>query len=128
MSDQRELPNALNRRVFLGRTAAGGMAVAGGAAALAAPAGPAAKEVCLHWMNMTSENMPQIIKDVKGVCLVPWGCLERHGPHLPLGTDTIEAEGLAARVAQLEPAVVFPGLYYAQIAEAAMSGHFLGGP
>jgi creatinine amidohydrolase len=118
MSDQRELPEALSRRVFLSCAAASGMAVAGGAAALAAAEKPAAKEASLQWMNIASERMPQIIKDVQGVCLVPWGCLERHGPHLPVGADTIQAEAIATRASQLEPSVVFPALYFGQIAEA----------
>jgi creatinine amidohydrolase len=119
MSDQRQLPDALNRRVFLSAAAAGGMAAAGGAAALAAAAEkPAAKDVSLQWLNITSERMPQAVKDVQGVCLVPWGCIERHGPHLPVGADTIQADAIATRASQIEPAVVFPALYFGQIAEA----------
>jgi creatinine amidohydrolase len=118
MSDQNQQSDALSRRVFLSCAAAGGMAVAGGATALAATEKPSAKTVSLQWMNITSERMPQIIKEVQGVCLLPWGCLERHGPHLPVGADTIEAEALAARASEIEPAVVFPAIYFGQIAEA----------
>ncbi len=51
------------------------------------------------------------------VALVPTGAVEAHGPHLPLGTDTILAEGLASVAAeQLSArgvdAVVFPALAY----------------
>jgi creatinine amidohydrolase len=35
------------------------------------------------------------------VAILPVGALEAHGPHLPLGTDILIAEGMAARGAQL---------------------------
>lgn len=117
MSNRKEVSEVLNRRVFLSSAAVGGVAAASGAAA--APGDRAAPvDRSLQWMYITSGRLPQIIKDVQGVCIVPWGCLERHGPHLPLGTDTIEAEAACARAAQIEPAVVFPAVYYGQIAEA----------
>ena len=37
---------------------------------------------------------------------VPVGSCEQHGPHLPLATDTIIAEALAAELAQRRPGVV----------------------
>lgn len=41
--------------------------------------------------------------------IVPLGATEQHGPHLPLGTDTVMAVELARRVAQrLENALVAP--------------------
>ena len=91
MSDQREFPNALSRACFWVARPPAGWRWRAGRRRWRPPPNPPPRRFCLHWMNMTSENMPQIIKDVKGVCLVPWGCLERHGPHLPLGTDTIES-------------------------------------
>lgn len=48
----------------------------------------------------------------KGVCIVPIGCLEKHGPHSPLGTDTIIAGETARRAAEIEPAVVFPTMFF----------------
>ncbi|RMG94011.1 MAG: creatininase family protein [Deltaproteobacteria bacterium] len=51
------------------------------------------------------------------VAIVPTGAVEAHGPHLPLGTDTLLAEGLAWRSAEQlaehgVAAVVFPPLTY----------------
>jgi len=122
MTTRKAVADTLNRRHFLGGAAAGGMA----ALVASSPAGaaedgsspPAAKPADLQWMNLTSELIPKAIEDCKGVCLVPLGCLERHGPHLPLGTDTIQAEAIAVRASEIEPAVVFPGVYFGQIAEA----------
>jgi len=72
----------------------------------------------MQWLELTSNDMSQAIRDCQGLCLLPIGCLERHGPHLPLGTDTIVADGIARRAAEQEPAVVFPAFYLGQIAEA----------
>ena len=70
------------------------------------------------WCELTSERMPEAVKQADGVCLLPVGCLERHGPHLPLGTDQIVVDAVARRAAEQEPAVVFPSYYFGQIAEA----------
>jgi len=70
------------------------------------------------WMELTSERMHEAVEECSGLCLVPMGCLERHGPHLPLGTDQIVADEVARRAAEQEPAVVFPSFYCGQIAEA----------
>ncbi len=44
--------------------------------------------------------------------LVPSGCVEYHGPHLPLGVDTLIVETLCQRVAARVDAVVAPPFWY----------------
>ena len=44
--------------------------------------------------------------------LVPSGCIEYHGPHLPLGVDTLIVEALCERVAERVNAVVAPAFAY----------------
>jgi creatinine amidohydrolase len=44
--------------------------------------------------------------------LVPSGCIEYHGPHLPLGVDTLIVETLCERVAGRVNAVVAPAFAY----------------
>lgn len=70
------------------------------------------------WLELTSERIGDAIEESGGLCLLPMGCIERHGPHLPLGTDQIVADEVARRAAEQEPAVVFPSYYFGQIAEA----------
>ena len=53
--------------------------------------------------------------------LVPTGCVEYHGPHLPLGTDTLIVEELLLRVAEQTPCVVAPPFWYGP-ASYAVSG------
>ncbi len=70
------------------------------------------------WMELTSTHFGRAIEESGGVCLLPMGSIERHGPHLPVGCDTIAVEAVTRRAAEVEPAVVFPALYLGQIAEA----------
>jgi creatinine amidohydrolase len=42
--------------------------------------------------------------------IVPIGCVEPHGRHAPLGTDTFIAEGIADRVSAATGALVFPAI------------------
>jgi len=72
----------------------------------------------MQWIDLTSEKMRRAVKETGGVCLLPTGCMERHGPHLPLGTDQFVGDAVARRAAEIEPAVVFPSYYFGQIAEA----------
>lgn len=70
------------------------------------------------WDEMTSPEFARAVEETRGVCIVPCGVIEKHGVHLPLGTDFMAAQTLAERAADIEPAVVFPALYFGQIAEA----------
>jgi creatinine amidohydrolase len=50
------------------------------------------------------------------VALLPLGAIESHGDHLPLATDNVLAEGVAARVAARVPdSVVLPTVSYGQV-------------
>ena len=40
----------------------------------------------MNWENLTSKEFAQAVKET-GVCIVAFGVIERHGDHLPLGTD-----------------------------------------
>jgi creatinine amidohydrolase len=72
----------------------------------------------MRWEELTEPEFSKALKTTRGVCLLPIGCMERHGDHLPLGTDLYIAEAIACRAAQKEPAVVFPPYMFAQINEA----------
>jgi len=60
------------------------------------------------WEEMTAIELKAAAAETGGLCLLPIGCLEKHGEHLPIGTDVICAEAIARAAARIEPAVVFP--------------------
>src|SRR5919202_7082849 len=35
-----------------------------------------------------------------GLVVIPWGSVEQHGPHLPIGTDIYAAQAVARRLAE----------------------------
>ena len=70
------------------------------------------------WDELTALDFPKAVERARGVCVVPIGCLEKHGDHLPLGADVIQVSGMAERAVEKEPALLFPALYFGQIHEA----------
>ena len=70
------------------------------------------------WEELTAEDFRAAIQQSKGTCLLPFGILEKHGPHLPLGTDLLNVRYAALHAAEQEFAVVFPEYYFGQIFEA----------
>jgi creatinine amidohydrolase len=71
-----------------------------------------------HWEELTAADFRQAIAQAKGTCLLPIGILEKHGPHLPLGTDLLNVRYASLHAAEQEYAVVFPEYYFGQIFEA----------
>jgi creatinine amidohydrolase len=71
-----------------------------------------------HWEELTAADFRQAIAQSKGTCLLPIGILEKHGPHLPLGTDLLNVRYASLHAAEQEYAVVFPEYYFGQIFEA----------
>jgi creatinine amidohydrolase len=76
------------------------------------------EENTMHWEELTSDQFPQAVETARGVCLVPLSVIERHGHHLPMGTDMFIGRELCQRAAALEPALIFPDFYLTQILEA----------
>src|SRR5262249_7130681 len=70
------------------------------------------------WEELTAGDFRQGIQQSKGTCLLPFGILEKHGPHLPLGTDLLDVRYASLHAADQEYVVVFPEYYFGQIFEA----------
>ncbi|MGA8648799.1 MAG: creatininase family protein [Candidatus Sulfotelmatobacter sp.] len=75
-------------------------------------------KLSVHWEELTAADFREGIHRAQGTCLLPFGILEKHGPHLPLGTDLLDVRYAALHAAEQEYAVVFPEYYFGQIAEA----------
>jgi len=71
-----------------------------------------------HWEELTASDFRDAVHQSQSTCILPFGILEKHGPHLPLGTDLLNVRYAALHAAAEEYAVVFPEYYFGQIAEA----------
>ncbi len=85
---------------------------------LAAATLTAQAKLSTQWEELTAGDFRQGIQQSKGTCLLPFGILEKHGPHLPLGTDLLNVRYASLQAASQEYAVVFPEYYFGQIFEA----------
>jgi len=72
----------------------------------------------MHWEELTAREFDDCISKSEGVCILPIGVLEKHGDHLPLGTDMYIVNEVAKAAAAVSPSVIFPYYYLGQIAEA----------
>jgi creatinine amidohydrolase len=70
------------------------------------------------WEELTGPDFIRAIHQSQGVCMLPFGIIEKHGPHLPLGTDLLDVRFAVLNAVKEEYAVVFPEYYFGQIFEA----------
>ncbi len=83
-----------------------------------AAASASAQSLSVHWEELTGPDFIKAIEKAQGTCVLPFGILEKHGPHLPLGNDLINVRYTALHAAEEEYAVVFAEYYFGQIFEA----------
>lgn len=72
-------------------------------------------------IKMEELSAPQFVEAVEksaNTVILPIGVFEKHGPHMPLGTDLYTAREIALRAAEKDYTVVFPWYYFSQINEA----------
>lgn len=70
-----------------------------------------------RWLYTTSEDFKALREAAKETCIIPMGCVEKHGLHLPLGTDIIQASQIAWMASQMETVCVFPDFTFGDISE-----------
>jgi creatinine amidohydrolase len=107
------IQNTTERSLFL--VALAGLALA---AAPALAQAPAAGELPLQWEELTAPDFARAVERSAGTAVVPIGVVEKHGPHLPMGTDLLDAREVALRAVKKEYSIVFPPYYFSQIFEA----------
>lgn len=77
-----------------------------------------AQQLSPKWEELAASDWDEALMKSDSTCILPIGILEKHGPHLPIGSDIIAARSSALDAAQKEYAVVFPEYYFGQIYEA----------
>lgn len=70
------------------------------------------------WENLREEEFLPMLEETNRVCAITIGCVEKHGQHLPLGTDTLEGGKILELAAQREPVCVFPHIYFGDLQSA----------
>lgn len=65
-------------------------------------------------MILADLTMPEFVAGLSQTrtIIIPFGATEEHGEHLPLSTDTLMAETVAARMAERRPVFVAPAIPY----------------
>lgn len=76
-----------------------------------------AKLNALEWDRLTVDGFSDAVEKAEGVVLVPVGCLEKHGHHLPLYTDSLVAHEVCVRAARRTPAIIFPTIPFGMVEE-----------
>lgn len=77
-----------------------------------------AQKLPARWDEITAADWNNALAKSNKTCILPIGILEKHGPHVPMGSDLIRVREYASRATQKEYAVVFPDYFYGQINEA----------
>lgn len=58
------------------------------------------------WENLREEEFKEAVEKSGKLCIITVGCTEKHGQHLPLGTDYFIVESLVDKAAELTDTVV----------------------
>jgi creatinine amidohydrolase len=66
------------------------------------------RRIFMLWENLREEEFEEAVKKSGGLCVMVLGCLEKHGQHLPVGTDSLKGDGIVKEAAKLEDVVIFP--------------------
>lgn len=72
----------------------------------------------VRWEYLTPPDFKNLAREEK-LCILPIGSLERHGDHMPYGSDGLICHDICVCAAQKENCVVFPTYWFGQVHEAA---------
>src|ERR1700743_2917908 len=77
-----------------------------------------AQQLPARWDELTASDWPKALVQSDSTCILPFGILEKHGPHVPIGSDLIQVHEWANRAVKQNYAVIFPDYQFGQINEA----------
>jgi creatinine amidohydrolase len=61
-----------------------------------------AQQLTVKWEELTAGDFLKAIQTAQNTCVLPIGILEKHGPHLPLGSDLINVRWATLHGAEQE--------------------------
>src|SRR6201996_9471531 len=64
-----------------------------------------------RWDELTASDWPRALAASNHTCILPIGILEKHGPHVPIGSDLIQVREWSARAAKKEIGPGFPDYF-----------------
>ena len=62
----------------------------------------------MKWEYLREEEFKGAIEKSNGLCVMCLGCLEKHGQHLPVGTDSLKGDKIVELAAEKAGVVMFP--------------------
>ena len=62
----------------------------------------------MKWEYLREEEFEDAIKQSGGLCVMCLGCLEKHGQHLPVGTDSLKGDKIVELAAEKAGVMMFP--------------------
>jgi len=62
----------------------------------------------MKWENLREEEFEGAIKRSGGLCVMCLGCLEKHGQHLPVGTDSLKGDKVVELASEKADVMMFP--------------------
>lgn len=68
-----------------------------------------------RWIYNTCETIKDLCDAANGICVIPMGCIEKHGLHLPIGADIMIASHVAYEASKLEPFAVFADFTFGDV-------------
>jgi len=68
----------------------------------------------VEWSRLTWPEAEDAVRKMPA-CLVPFGAIEAHGPHMPLQTDNLLAGEVCRRVCEQTGAILMPTVPYGQV-------------
>lgn len=75
----------------------------------------------MEWLKLTGPALREVIQAGNAVAVIPLGSIEKHGEHLPTGTDTLNVEYIAREACKLSDALMLPPMAYAFVNEMKAS-------
>jgi creatinine amidohydrolase len=62
----------------------------------------------MKWEYLREEEFDAAVESSGGLCVMCVGCLEKHGQHLPVGTDSLKGDRIVELAAEKAGVVMFP--------------------